>query len=170
MRRRLYFVLPDSRIAATIVGELRDVGVDGSRMGIASREPAQVGIYIPGIHIQDATTDPGDRIERIVWDINLALFFIALLSLLAILAIQGPTLWLGIPLGIMLTCFIAGVRFTHVPNIHLREFGAALRHGELVLMVSVPRERVAEIEDLVHRHHPDAAVGGVGWSSDLLHI
>ncbi|MBI5039891.1 MAG: hypothetical protein HZB57_01360, partial [Gammaproteobacteria bacterium] len=63
-----------------------------------------------------------------------------------------------------------GVRFTHVPNIHLREFAAALRHGELVLMVSVPRNRVAEIEDLVHRHHPDAAVGGVGWSSDLLHI
>ncbi|MBI5039892.1 MAG: hypothetical protein HZB57_01365, partial [Gammaproteobacteria bacterium] len=100
MRRRLYFVLPDSHTTATIVGELRDAGIDGSRIGIASREPTQV--VIPGVHIQDTTTDPGDRIEDIVWDLNLALFFVALLGLLAVLAIQGLTLWLGIPLGIML--------------------------------------------------------------------
>lgn len=168
MRRRLYFVLPDSRVTANIVDELRNAGIDSRYIAIASRNPAQV--RIPDVHIQDATKDPGEHLERIVWDINLAVFFVALLALVAMLAILGVTLWLGIPVAVMLTCFTAGLRFTQVPNTHLCEFAAALRHGELVLMVSVPRGRVAGIEDLVHRHHPDAAVGGVGWSSDLLHI
>ncbi len=168
MRRRLYFVLPDRRVTAAIVGELRDADINPRYIGIASRDPAQV--QIPAVHVQDATSDPGEHLERIVWDLNLALFAGALLVFVAMLVIQGPTLWLAVPVGIMLACFIAGVRFTAVPNTHLREFGSALRHGELVLMVSVPRWRVAEIEALVHRHHPDAALGGVGWSSDLLHI
>jgi hypothetical protein len=168
MRRRLYFVLPDSRVTANIVDELRNVGIDSRYIAIASRNPAQV--QIPDVHIQDATNDPGEQLERVVWNLNLAFFFIALLALLVMLATQGMTTWLAIPVAVMLACFTAGVRFTHVPNTHLREFGAALRHGELVLMVSVPRGRVAEIEDLVHSHHADAAVGGVGWSSELLHI
>lgn len=168
MRRRLYFVLPDSHVTATIVDELRGAGIDPRHIAIASRDPARV--RIADVHVQDATTDPGERLERIMWDLNLAVFFVALLALVAMLGTLGLTPWLGIPVAVMLACFIAGLRFTHVPNTHLCEFAAALRHGERVLMVSVPRGRVAEIENLVHRHHPDAAVGGVGWSSDLLHI
>ncbi len=168
MRRRLYFVLPDHRVTTAIVGELRDAGIDPRYIGIASRDPAQV--RIPAVHVQDATSDPGESLERIVWDLNLALFAVALLMFVAMLVIKGPTVWLAVPVCIMLACFIGGVRFTAIPNTHLREFGAALRHGELVLMVSVPRWRVAEIESLVHQHHPDATLGGVGWSSALLHI
>jgi hypothetical protein len=168
MRRRLYFVLPDHHVTARIVGELRDAGIVPRYIGVASRNPAQV--RIPDVQVQDATSDPGEHLERIVWDLNLGLFLVALLAFVAMLAIQGLSLWLAVPAGIMLACFVAGLRFTVIPNTHLREFGAALRHGELVLMVSVPRGRVAEIEALMHRHHPDAAVGGVGWSSDLLRI
>jgi hypothetical protein len=52
----------------------------------------------------------------------------------------------------------------HVPNIYLTEFRDALAHGEILLMVDVPAWRVKEIEDHIHSHHPEAAVGGVGWT------
>ena len=39
------------------------------------------------------------------------------------------------------------------------------RHGEILLMVDVTEERVADIENLVHRHHPEATVGGVSWGT-----
>jgi hypothetical protein len=54
--------------------------------------------------------------------------------------------------------------------VHLGEFRDALAHGEVLLMVDVPRGRVSEVEDRVHRHHPEATVGGVGWSADMLRV
>ena len=38
-------------------------------------------------------------------------------------------------------------------------------HGEILLMVDVTEERVADVENLVHHHHPEAAVGGVSWGT-----
>lgn len=58
----------------------------------------------------------------------------------------------------------------HIPNTHLHEFADALQHGELVLKVDVEPGRVTAIEALVHQHQPDAAIGGIGWSSNLLHV
>lgn len=168
MLRRLYFVLPDTRHATDIVQEIQQSGVSSRHIALASLRPEQA--RLAGVAVQNASDDPGARLEHVLWNSNLALFFIALLALGAMLAAGVNMAWLGIPLTIMLVTFIAGERFTHVPNTHLQEFAPALRHGEVVLMVDVPPDRVAEIEALIQRHHPDAAVGGVGWSSDLLHV
>ena len=43
-------------------------------------------------------------------------------------------------------------------------------HGEVLLMVDVPKRRVFEVEELVHRHYPDATVGGVGWTLEAMDI
>ena len=83
--------------------------------------------------------DPGQRIEDLLWKTNLVIFGLAL----------------------------AGLLFTRVPNVHLDEFRDALAHGEILLMVDVPQTRVAEIEELVHHHHPEATVGGVGWETEV---
>jgi hypothetical protein len=37
-------------------------------------------------------------------------------------------------------------------------------------MVDVPAGRVAEVEETVHRRHPEAIAGGVGWSVDALQV
>lgn len=168
MLRRLYFVLPDANRATDIVRELLQSGVAAQRIALASRRPQK--LEIAGMTMQTASDDPGARIEHRLWNLNLLIFFAALLALIGMLAAQVNMAWLSLPALIMLASFVAGERFTHVPNTHLQEFAAALRHGEVVLMVNVPPDRVAEIEALVHQHHPDAAVGGVGWSSDLLHV
>lgn len=165
--RRLYFILPDTLRATGVAQELLDAGIAARRIALASRNPGAAPIA--GIAVQSPGDDPGARIERTLWNLNLAVFFVALAALIAMLIAKAGLAWLAIPLLIMLATFLAGERFTHVPDTHLREFASALRHGEVVLMVDVPPERVAEIESRVQSHHPDAAVGGVGWGSDLLH-
>lgn len=65
----------------------------------------------------------------------------------------------------MARTFLGGRYFTHIPDTHLNEFRDALAHGEILLMIDVPGTRVAEIEDRVHKHRPEAAIGGVGWST-----
>jgi len=43
-------------------------------------------------------------------------------------------------------------------------------HGEVVLMVDVPRERVHEIEHRVSPWHREAGLGGVGWTVGSPHL
>ncbi len=168
MRRRVYFVLPTVAVTAAIISDLNAFGIDAGHMRVASHEPKHINL--PGVTVQDASTDPSDQLEHVLWNANLAVFFISALFTLALLVMQGLSLSLLLPLGIVMLSFVAGLQFTQVPNIHLREFAEALRHGELVLMVSVSRDRVAELEDRVQSHYPAASVGGVGCSSDLLHV
>lgn len=53
-----------------------------------------------------------------------------------------------------------------VPDTHLDEFRGALSHSEVLLMVDVPKPRVAEIEKLVGRRHPETIPGGTSWTLD----
>jgi hypothetical protein len=64
---------------------------------------------------------------------------------------------------------ILGDRFAHVPNVHLQEFRDALRHGEILLMIDVPQQRVDEVEYRVLARHPEAVAGGSSWNAPLLH-
>lgn len=168
MLRRLYFVLPDATSSAATIADLREAGIDPGHLRIATRDPDR--LRIEGVEIHGARIDRGEWIERSLWNANLLVFAAAAVAFIGLWLSQGTTLWLILPAAVMAATFGAGLRFTRVPNTHLREFADALNHGELVLMADVPPARVAEIEALLQRRHPDAVVGGVGWSSDLLHV
>jgi hypothetical protein len=51
-----------------------------------------------------------------------------------------------------------------VPHCHLNQMKVPLQHGEVVLLIDLPKNRVHEITQLVERHHPEAGLGGVGWT------
>lgn len=168
MLRRLYFVLPNATVLSHIVQELRQAGIDNRHLAVAAHAPDN--LHHLGLRVQSDLHDKGELIERALWTANLLLFFLATLAAVAVAFKYGLTPWLLLPAVLMAASFAAGLRFTRVPNVHIPEFTDALRHGELLLMVDVPRARVAEIEDRVHRRHPEATVGGVGWASELLHV
>lgn len=169
MKRRLYFLLPDVAHARAVVAELTASGIRYNAMHVVAR---------PGLDMADLpvatsreTVDLGGRLETLLWDGNLAVFFIALLVLVGLLLLQIHWAWLLIPAVIMLGTFAAGLVFTaRIPNVHLSEFTDAIHHGELLLMIDVPVRHVSYVESLVHRHHPEAVTGGVGWHLDSLHV
>lgn len=47
---------------------------------------------------------------------------------------------------------------------------SALSHDNALLMVDVPKARVAEIEALLGRRHPEAMAGGASWTIEALGI
>lgn len=167
MKRRLYFLMPDTLHARELVQELEQHGIDRRHIHAIAGEGAD-----PGDLPQATSQQRGDvaaRIEQVLWMGNLIVFFMALLVLIVMALSQSGWHWLLLPAGIMVASFLAGLGFTaQVPNVHLDEFRDALRHAEVLLLVDVPVRQVARVEGLVHRRHPEAAVGGVGWSiSDL---
>jgi hypothetical protein len=168
MNRRLYFLLPDRGHALSLVNELAGCGLDLDQMhAVANRQASLEGLPLAS---RAQRKDLAHRLETVLWDGNLVVFGLALGAMLTLGFVNGLTAWLLIPLGVMLITFLAGMRFTRVPNVHLDEFRDALSHGEILLMVDVPSTRVDDIENRVHQHHPDAAAGGVGWSTPALDI
>ena len=164
MNRRLYFLIPDKSHALSVVLELTSHGVDLDHIHTLANKK----VHLQGLpNAEHQNRDLGHRIEDLLWKGNLALFCLALASLMILPLTIGLTAWLLLPAGLMVATFMGGLLFSRVPNTHLDEFRDALAHGEILLIVDVPQKRVADIEDRVHHHHPEATVGGVGWESEV---
>ncbi len=166
--RRLYFVIPDETQAAQVVNDLETAGVGRQHMHAIAGRGATIARLPPANERQ--RQDAGSRLERIAWTGDLMLFFLGLIGLIASLvwaSLAGSLL----SVVLMALTLIAGVLFAlRVPDTHLDEFRGALSHSEVLLMVDVPRQRVAEIEEMVRRRHPEAIPGGTGWTIEALHI
>jgi hypothetical protein len=154
--------------ARSVVGELLRTGVTTDRVHALSK---------PGVDLQDLPRASGRqrkdfsaRLETVVWNGNLLVFFAALLTMVVLAYLQIAWYWLLLPAAVMLVTFLLGEEFTRrIPDVHLSEFQDALRHGEILLMIDVPASRVEHVESLVHKHHPEAVTGGVSWHVDALH-
>jgi len=163
MNRRLYFLLPDRAHALSVVDELTNEGLDTGNMHTLGGRDMQ----LDGLPTSSPRqyNDAAGYLENFLWNANLLSFFIALGIFFVLLVTTGWNLWLLVPAAIMMANFLAGLRFTRLPNTHLDEFRDAMAHGEILLMVDVPERQVASIENLVHQHHPEATVGGVSWGA-----
>jgi len=166
MYRRLYFLFPDEIQTRRVVDELHSAGIQERHVHAVARGATEFRRLPAATRRQ--SRDACCTLETVLWNTNLVVFGLAL-AVLVISLVQGFAVWSVLALVVMGATFVAGERFAAmVPRVHLNEFREALAHGEILLMVDVPRGRVAEIEDLVHRRHPEAAVGGVGYSIPAL--
>ena len=161
MLRRLFFLFPDEPHAQRAVNQLVSLDIPKRRIHAIARN---VELKTLPQATQRQKNDTAFRIEQFLWSSNLVVFLLALIALVVTL-VAGEFIWSMICLAIMAVTFIAGEQFAvRVPNVHLTEFTDALSHGEILLMIDVPSNRVAYIEGFVHHNYPEAAVGGVSWS------
>ena len=110
------------------------------------------------------------KIEQLMWAGNLSVFFLALTAALFLFS-TGPISVALTCVAAMLFCFVCGYIFTiKVPNTPLAEFEAALNHGENLLVVNAPRNKVLETGNFIHRRHPEAIMGSVAWSTDVFQL
>lgn len=167
MERRLYFLAPDTPAAALVVDELNKASIPAERIHAIGRDENSLGALPPATVQQKR--DVLHTIQRIFWNGNLAVFGLALLALLIALYTGHPGL-AALCLAIMIGTFALGLLNTRLPDVQLQEFRSALRHGEILVFADVPKERVQEVEDLVHRRHPEVTVGGVGWTIGALGV
>lgn len=163
MDRRLYFLIPDRRHALAVVDELVEHGIDREHMHTLGDKRTRLdGLPIASLRQRN---DAAQRVEKVCWNANLVCFALALIALIILPVLYGLSWWLLVPMAVMATNFMIGLHFTNIPNTHLGEFRDALAHGEILLIVDVPESRVAEVEQDIHHHHPEATVGGVGWGT-----
>ena len=167
MLRRLYFLFPDEVHARHAVDMLYDgAGVDARHIHAMANDEGKLQ-RLPTTTREQKSNAAG-ALERRLWNANLGLFFAALLVFVIALS-ASSTGWVVVSLAIMLATFVGGLLFTtRIPNTHLDNFRDALAHGEVLLMVDVPQERIHKVEHFVHHHYPEAVNGGSSWTVDAM--
>lgn len=161
MKRRLFLLLPDTGHAEQLGSDLQTVDIKSLDVHAVARGDVRLKGVNDVRRPEDRDTD--QLLEWWLWRINLAIFFVAVLTFFAML-IWSPSYWLILPLVIMTGAFIGGfVYVLKMPQTHIDEFRPAIRHGEILMMVDTPASRLADVRRYIQRRHPEAIIGGVGW-------
>jgi len=162
MWRRIYFSFPDTEQARRVVAELEAAGVKRDQLHAI----AKADVDITGLPAANAAqrSDQVWRWEQMFWYGNLVFFAVALI-IAALALYAGSPGWALVAAAVAIASVIIGERFAvKLPHVHLSEMRVPFAHGEVILLVDVPHNRVHEIEQLVSRHHPETGLGGVGWT------
>lgn len=166
--RRLYFLFPTEAEALAAVHTLNAVNIPKRFMHAHAREGLSLDSLPPASAYQH--NDVRSHLARIFWNGDLLVFVLALVGLGLALAL-GSVVWALVALVLMISTFSAGAFYAmRIPELSLAEFRAALAHGEILLMVDVPKKRLHEIETLVHHKHPAAYCEGSSWTLSVLGI
>lgn len=166
--RRLYFIVPDETRAVNVVADLEAAGVVRQHIHAMGGKGTTLE-KLPAANTRQRH-DTVWRLQQILWLGNLVLFALGAIGLI-VSVLQGFFIGAVLAFAAMALTLGAGVLFaTRVPDTHLDEFRGVLSHHEVLLMVDVPKQRVAEIEELISRRHPEATAGGTGWTIEALQI
>ena len=168
MKRRLYFLFSDTGQARKAVSDLDGIGVDAGHVHVLAR---------PGIDLSDlppATErqrhDVLKRLDQTLWGGNLMLFGAAFAGLV-LTVVSSNVIGMVLSVAVMIASVTGGALYAlRMPVVHLEEFHEALRHGELLLMVDVPRDCVEDVEELMRRRHQEAVAGGSAWTLDAFGV
>jgi hypothetical protein len=157
MRRRLYFVLPDSGTAQRVFRELLLARVEERHIQLLARDDSR---------LEDLPRADLWHRSDLVHGMAQGLFVGGLTGVIVGAAIvfmqpRGMVIGAGAVLGLAMLgaifgSWVSGLIGFDVPNTQLRRFEPDLLEGRILLMVDIPRRRVHEIEELIHAHYPDA--------------
>ena len=159
--RRLYFTLPDINTANAVVNELLLKRVDDHHIHVIAKEGAPLGELPEATLFQKSDFIPAVERGLAVGGITGVLAGIAAVTFPPAGLVLGGGAILGTSLaGAGIGAWVSGMIGVGVPNSQIQQFEEAIENGEILMMVDVPKVRVAEIEELVYGHHPEAEMGG----------
>lgn len=162
MSQRIYWLLPNVESARKTMADLLVAQVSVGHLHFHARE----GIDLSQLHAANILqTSDVVRAAQAGLVIGIATGGIAGLLVGYFFPIVGDTPQWGLaaPLAIIgggLGAWTSSMIGVSVPSARLKRFEGAIEQGQILLMVDVPRARVAEIEDLLKASHPEAQFQG----------
>ncbi len=75
--------------------------------------------------------------------------------------LQLVTVLISTVIGAVFGAWASSLVAMSVPNTRLKPFQKAIDAGKILLMVDLPTSRIEEVQELVHRRHPEASAHGI---------
>lgn len=161
MRRRLYFMVPDTRSARQIRDELLLARIEDSHIHVMARE----GMSLEGLHeasvLQKTDFVHGAETGLAVGGgLGIIAGLVAVFFPPAGMDLQLVTILLTALIGAAFGAWAASLVASAIPNSRLRAFESAITAGHVLMLVDTPSSRVDEIRKLIMAHHPEATSSG----------
>lgn len=160
--RREYFLVPDIETARKIVHELLLSHVEERYIHLIARDD------IPLEDLPEATlaqkSDFVPALEKGVLGgayTGLAAGLIVMTFPPAGMVIGGGALLAMIAAGATVGGMMSTLVGVGLPSSRLEKFEQAIKAGEILILVDIPRKRQDEIQEIVTKHHPEAEFDGI---------
>jgi hypothetical protein len=159
--RRIYFLLPDIERTRQIVDELLLARIEAHHIHVIAKEGVPMENLPEASFLQKSDFVPAlERGLAVGGAAGILAGLVAVTFPPAGLVLGGGAV-LGIALaGAGMGAWVSSMIGMDVPNRQLKAFTAALEQGEILMLVDVPKARVAAIETLIKRHHPEVEIEG----------
>jgi hypothetical protein len=154
--QRIYFVVPDLETSRTIVTELEQAEIAEKHIHIVAAENVSLEDLPEASLLQKS-----DFLAALERGIPLGAVTGLLAGLVTIIvpggvAMGGGALLASMAAGAGVGSWLGSMVALDIPNSRHRDFQQAVERGEFLMLIDIPKERVAEIEKLVLAHHPNA--------------
>lgn len=160
MSKRLYFMLPDTRVCCAVVTELKTMGISHKHMhAIADIEQSLEGL--PKASMLQKT--------EFIHGLESGLSVGGIAGLLCgLLTVSFPPAGLVLGGAAVAATTLAGAGFgaivsalvaTDIPNHEVDAFEEGIMKGQILLIVDVPRKRVEEFIEMIKAHHAVVEIG-----------
>jgi uncharacterized membrane protein YeaQ/YmgE (transglycosylase-associated protein family) len=162
MRRRIYFLLPSVGSARQVVNELLLARIDDHHIHVMAREGTTLG-DLPQANLLQRS----DFIHGVEIGLSVGGATGSVAGLIAVafppqgIVLGGWTMLVMALAGALIGAWVAGMIGTDIPNSQLREFTTAVADGQILMMVDVPKSKVANVTEMIRKHHPEADMHGV---------
>jgi hypothetical protein len=162
MRRRLYFVLPDLGSAIRTANDLLLARVEDRYMHFLAQRGMSLGELHEANYFQKSDLRHSLQLGFILG--GCAGFLVGIYIYMTPpegANLQLVTILIATVVGALFGAWAASMIGISTPNTALKRFEAEIGEGRVLLMVDVPKDRVEEIRELVHRSHPEASDHGL---------
>lgn len=157
--RRLYFLLPNLEITHKVINELLLARVEERHLHVIAAEGAELGDLPKASLLQKSDFIPAMERGVALGGATGVLAGLAALALPGVVVAGGAMLAIGL-LGAGMGAWLGGMIGMDVDNSQVKKFQSAIEQGEVLVLVDVPKDRTAEIEALVKKHHPEVDFEG----------
>lgn len=152
---------PDAGHARAVVRGLKDDGIEDQNIYVLAKSDAELE------DLPEAGPEANDVLpafERGIGIGGLAGLFLGVAALVfrstGLIVGGGGVLVAGL-VGASLGGLLAGMAGASFPSSRLRAFEEEIEAGKILVMVDVPRNRVAHVNELIRSVHPEVEVRGV---------
>jgi uncharacterized membrane protein YeaQ/YmgE (transglycosylase-associated protein family) len=162
MRHRIYWLLPNTTSARRTMDDLLLARIDEGHIRCVARDDTDMTGLHPANVLQTSDVVRAAQIGLVVGAASgaligvLAELFFPMFGDKPQWAVAAVLAVIGAPLGAWMASMIG----VSVPSHRLRRFQSAIDAGQLLLIVDIPRSRVAEIEARLEAGHPEGHFEG----------
>ena len=162
MRRRLYFVLPDLGSAIQTANDLLLARVEDRHMHFLAKRGMSLGQLHEADFFQKSDLRHSMQVGFILGGcLGFLVGIYIYLTPPEGANLQLVTILIATVVGALFGAWASSMIGISTPNTALKRFEAEIGEGRVLLMVDVPKDRVGEIQELVHRSHPEASDHGL---------